>query len=258
VWQKVKKRDWRFFIQGIDTVLYSAALTNFVYFGVYEGLNQLFHPTHGHFHVPQYAWLLPTVNSFLAELSSFVVYIPIDCVRTRIQSNSRKFRYRSTWHGLRTITRKEGFRRLFTGSHVYMMHNLLFTPILFTVYEKYKQYVVGGHVQTNSYTCASNPNESEFGLFESLKGTILATTIATIVTNPLNTILVRFQMVNYAQRQYMQERIWYIIKSSYRIRGLKGLNVGLLPHLLGSNVSTCVYIPIYEHFRTQFRSLGEY
>lgn len=259
IWQKTKTQNWKFFLHGIDTVFYSAFFTNFVYFGVYEGFGQITSSKTAKNYFKDYTWLLPTVGSLIAETASLLVLIPIDCVQTRIQSNLPAFRYKGLWHGLRSIRKKEGFGRFFLGSHLYMVHNLMFTPIIFTIYERYKKQIISERKAKPFYEQYNKYDQDHlFTLQDSIKGTLLATTISTLLTNPLYTILIRFQVVNYSQAQYMNERIWYIIKSSYRFSGFRGLNVGLVPRMVTANFSACLYIPVYEYFRTRFGSSREF
>lgn len=250
---KVQKKNWTYFVNGIDTVFYSAFFTNFVYFGVYEGLSRYSARKIKEENLLQYKDYAPTVCSLIGEAASLVVFVPVDCVQTRIQSGLPEFQYNGFFDGIKSIIRTEGYGRLFTGSHVYMMHNLLLRPIIFTIYEKYKNMVIEHRRRKFREAGLAVPDVSElFGVGDSMKGTFLATTASTIVTNPLYTVLIRFQVTDYSQSQYMNERVWYIVKSSYRLRGFRGLNVGMLPRLLTTNTSALVYLPVFESVRTVF------
>jgi hypothetical protein len=258
VLKNLQKKNWRYFINGYETVFYSAFFTNFVYFGVYEGLLRYTTRRFKEKNLTQYNYMIPTVCSLIGEAASLVVFVPVDCVQTRIQSGFSEYQYNGLFDGLRSIVRTEGYRRLFTGSHVYMMHNLLFMPIIFTIYEKYKKLVVESRKRKYLNNGMSVPDSSElFGLSDSLRGTLLATSVSTFITNPLYTVLVRFQITDYSQSQYMKERVWYIFKSSYRLRGFKGLNVGMLPRMLTTNISALFYLPVYEAVRTFFGHSSE-
>ena len=249
----IYRRNWYYFVNGINTVFYSAFFTNFVYFGVYEGLNRYSTRKLREKKLTEYNWMIPTVSSLIGEAASLAVFVPVDCVQTRIQSGLSDFKYNGLFDGLQSIIKNEGYRRLFTGSHVYMLHNLLFMPIIFTIYEKYKKVKINRRIEKLKKQNLPVPDKSElFRISDSLYGTFLATTISTIVTNPLYTILVRFQITDYSQSQYMNERVWYIVKSSFRLRGFNGLNVGLLPRLLTTNISAGIYLPVYEFIRTIF------
>jgi hypothetical protein len=249
----LQTKNWYYFFNGINTVFYSAFFTNFVYFGVYEGLNRYSYKKLKSLEMTEYNWAVPTVSSLIGETASLAVFVPVDCIQTRIQTGYAEYNYNGLMDGLRKIIKFEGYRRLFTGAHVYMMHNLLFMPIIFTIYEKYKKLIIEHRRQRYIGMDMPVPDpKNMFGIFDSIKGTLLATTASTIITNPMYTILVRFQITDYSQSQYMKERVWYIVKSSYRLRGFRGLNVGLLPRLLTTNISAVVYLPVYEFVRTIF------
>ena len=243
----IYQRNWYYFINGMNTVFYSAFFTNFVYFGVYEGLNRYSSRKLKEKKMTQYNWMVPTISSLIGEAASLLVFVPVDCVQTRIQSGLSDFRYNGLFDGLKSIIKHEGYSRLFTGSHVYMLHNLMFMPIIFTIYENYKKIIIKRRREKLKKNDMPIPESSKlFGIGDSLRGTFLATTASTVVTNPLYTILVRFQITDYSQSQYMNERVWYIVKSSFRLRGFYGLNVGLFPRLLTTNISAGVYLPVYE------------
>jgi hypothetical protein len=247
IFKKVLKKNWRFFTKGIDTVFYSAFFTNFVYFGVYEGLSQYCYHKMEQKKLTNFNWTIPTLSSLTAEFISLFVLVPIDCVQTRIQSGD--YKYKNFFHGIRSIRKNEGFLRFFMGIHVYMIHNMLFIPIMFTIYEEYKRLICQKRrsISPRVNNSFSYKND-KFSILDSVKGTLLATTISTIITNPLYTILVRFQMTNYSKQK--NKGIWSIIKRNYNSQGLRGLNVGLVPRICAANLSALVYLPIFEVTRT--------
>lgn len=244
-------RTIMYYSNGVSTVFYSAFFTNFVYFTAYEGLSRYGTKKLKKTQYEKYLWMVPTISAFVGEALSLFVFVPVDCIQTRIQSGIPEFAYKGMGDGVRKIIKNEGFGRLFFGMHVYMMHNLLFMPIIFTIYEKRKQMRIDKKVEMYKNNNEPVPHVSYlFSIEDSIFETFFATIVSTLITNPLYTILVRFQVTDYAKAQYMRERIYFIIRLSYQVIGWRGLNIGLLPRTITTALSAILYLPVYEYART--------
>ena len=238
---------------GFDTVFYSAFFTNFVYFFVYEALNHRGMKFLNEYEMYDYSYMLPTLSSFVAEALSLLVYVPVDCVQTRIQSGNPKYRYTSTFNGLSSIFMQEGFGRFFAGSYLYVIHNLIYTPFIFTIYEKGK--VMISDMKRDKLLKSGISITSDTKLFPlhcSMIVTCFATTIATLITNPIYTILVRYQMTNFENFQNLNMTGLNIVINNLKAEGFQSLLRGSIYRLFVANCSAMVFIPTYEIARQYF------
>jgi hypothetical protein len=92
--------------------------------------------------------ITPTVayfaSGFIADLAASPLYVPTEVLKTRLQLQGRYnnpyffsgYNYRGTFHALRTIYQKEGFRELFSGYKATLFRDLPFSALQFAFYEQ--------------------------------------------------------------------------------------------------------------------------
>jgi hypothetical protein len=109
-----------------------------IFFGCYEWskrflVDQGLNPTVAYF-----------ASGFIADLAASPLYVPTEVLKTRLQLQGRYnnpyffsgYNYRGTFHALRTIYQKEGFRELFSGYKATLFRDLPFSALQFAFYEQ--------------------------------------------------------------------------------------------------------------------------
>lgn len=245
------RKGYAFFYSGFNSLYYSAFLANFVYFFAYENLGRAARSLFDFKREREVPYIVPTVVSFVSEALSLLVYVPIDCVQTRLQSG--QYEYKSIFSALKTIIRTEGFSRLFAGSHLYFLHNLLFTPIIFTVYENMKKSKIRSVQDKYAFYGEKAPEPNEiFTLRDSIDLTLVSTAIATVLTSGIYTLLVRYQLTNFSKKENRNVNTFSIIAKSFRKNGFSSLFQGFYIRLITASLSALVYLPAYEYARREF------
>lgn len=109
-----------------------------IFFGCYEW-SKRFMVDHGV--TPAVAYF---ASGFIADLAASPLYVPTEVLKTRLQLQGRYnnphffsgYNYRGTFHALRTIYQKEGFRELFSGYKATLFRDLPFSALQFAFYEQ--------------------------------------------------------------------------------------------------------------------------
>ena len=109
-----------------------------IFFGCYEWskrflVDQGLNPTVAYF-----------ASGFIADLAASPLYVPTEVLKTRLQLQGRYnnpyffsgYNYRGTFHALKTIYQKEGFRELFSGYKATLFRDLPFSALQFAFYEQ--------------------------------------------------------------------------------------------------------------------------
>ena len=248
-----KNKGYKFFYNGFQTVFYSAFFTNFVYFGIYDicnhfGLNYVKRND-----MKSYSAMIPTISSLIGQLFSLIVYVPVDCIQTRMQSGDKSFNYNNIFHGFRTVIREEGFLRLFHGSYIYAIHNLIFTPVIYTVYERLKKRKIYQRKKILIKRGEAVPNsDSLFTIKDSMLATIISTTASVMMTNIIYTLVVRYQLTNFELYENKDKNAFTILEDGWKVGRFMSLNRGLIVRLIVANLSAVIYLPVYEQARQYF------
>jgi hypothetical protein len=223
------------FFRGWNTVLLTSFVPNFTYFYVYEGMSNSVLKNIGKLKDSLH---VPLISSFCAELVCVLIFVPFDTVQTRMQLNSPQYQYQSILGGIRNIVKTEGISRLFSASYLYILQLLIFTPMQFTFYEWLKMNQINESADKGSlmYT-------------DSLKFTFISTSFSAIITNPINTLVVRYQLTDFSSIEGKSLSGWRLMRDSFRSYGIKDLNRGMCIRLLQTNVNAAVFLPIYEMTR---------
>ena len=248
-----KQTGFRDLVRGFSTIFYSAFFTNFVYFGSYEMINHSGYKFLKEREMKEYTMILPTISSLFSEALSLLVFIPIDCIQTRMQCGDPKYNYPSVWKGFKKIFKYEGFARFFQGSYLYACHNLIYTPTIYTIYERFKQYTIEKtRLEYLKRGVAPPPNEEIFNIKQSLIGTVIATSFAVLLTNIIYTIVIRYQLTNFELKGNSKLTGFDILRKGYQINGFTSLSTGFVARMITANMSAMVYLPIYEKARQHF------
>ena len=230
---------YRSFYKGLNTVFYEVFPPTLIYFCTYDILNKKLSEMFGEKHKNK-KWVIPVFSSFLAETASLAIYVPINMVQTRIQTGRKNFQYESSFSALRAIAKEEGFLRLYFASPLLMIYMLGFTTIQFSLYEWFKKGIL------------SFKEKKEFGIYDSVLATWGATIIASGVTNPIDTLVTRYQCTNFAAKDSKELTAFKIIKRDYRLFGFAGINRGFFIKIAADVYYSSIYIPVYEFLRQKY------
>lgn len=239
--ENIRKEGLRILCRGIGTQFTGVFIPSFIYFGAYEFSNRIAKRLFDKNGWQAYSPFIPTVTATLSEVVALLVYVPVDTVKTRMQMNLPSQRYSSLRSGLVMIAREEGFIRLYTASPMYFLNAILFNTVLFQAYELLRINAMQTQGKTNK----------DLGVLDSVKHTMLASVVATLVTNPLDLIITRYQLIDGNSPALSMSRV---VREVVKRDGLIGFNRGLSIKTLYCTVDACIYLPIYELLR---KSYGE-
>jgi hypothetical protein len=134
---------------------------------------------------------LPPVVRYLgcglfAEAVSCVVWVPMDIVKERLQSQHRDVvgRYRSSWHGVATLWRLEGLRGMYRG---YFSTLASFGPFSAV-------YFAGLEAARSRVDAAASPIAAAPPGVRTAVAAACANVLACVVTNPLEVAKTRYQV----------------------------------------------------------------
>jgi hypothetical protein len=170
-----------------------------------------------------------------------------------MQSGDKSFNYNSIFHAFKTIIKEEGFSRLFHGSYIYAVHNMIFTPVLYTIYERLKKRKI--YRKKKKIIRRGEPvpsNDSLFSIFDSMTATLISTTASVCLTNMIYTLVVRYQLTNFELYENRKKNALTIVEDGWKVGGISSLNRGLIVRLIVANLSSLVYLPVYEQARQYF------
>jgi hypothetical protein len=229
--------------KGCSTLFWTTFLPNIAYFYIYDSLNDFaVNYVNKYFGIGA-AHYIPPLSSFLAETVYVLLSVPADTVQTRMQLGSNDYQYNGLLKGVADIIRKEGLVRLFSASYLYIMQLVIYTPMQFTIYEWLKMSKLN-----------KSENKDYITYLKSVQFTFLATSCAAIVTNPINTLVVRYQITDFTSNEGKGLNGWRILMKSLKKYGFRDLNRGMCARLLQTNINSMVFLPIYEMSRQHYNS----
>lgn len=225
--------------KGINTQFYVAFVPAYVYFFLYETTNRYARTGLEYFNAEKYSSLTPLFTATFSELASLLLLVPMDALKKRYQINSESYQYKSIPHGLKDMIHKEGYFRLFKASPLYLTYATIFNTVLFQTYET---------LRINQMRLEGKSNR-EMTLVDSVMNTVKATMLATLLTNPLDVIITKYQVIDSSVNKLSVKQI---LVDVYHRDGIKGLNRGVVVKLIYRVMDTCLYLPIYEELRKHY------
>ena len=222
------------FTRGLSTVFFEVVPCEFIFISLYSfssyQLSKYFDK-----HKISNKWMIPPVCSTLGIMGSYILLVPILTVQTRIQANKPEHQYRNLFDGLRQIRKTEGLLRLYYASYIYFAFQATFFAIQYTTYENLKKYYKQRY------------GKEEFGLKDSILCTFFSTFLAASFTNPIDTLVVRYQIVNFKCETKQGLNFLKILKDDFQKYGfIYGTNRGYLIRTLVSVLSYGAVIPVFE------------
>ena len=237
--EHIRKDGYSVLFKGVNTQFYVAFIPGFIYYFFYEFTNRVGKSCLDYIKRPHFAPFIPTFSAAISEFASLLIMVPMDALKTRMQLNIPEYNYPSLYNGLKDIIKKEGYIRLFQASPLYIFHALIFNMILFQVYELARIQMMKREHKKNS----------ELTLVNSLQNTLIATVVATMITNPLDLIITRYQCIDSSQTHLSTRDI---VRQVYRKDGIRGINRGVYFRTLYQCMESCIYLPVYEELRKRY------
>ncbi|KAM3129130.1 hypothetical protein pb186bvf_018766 [Paramecium bursaria] len=235
----VKNEGPRYLFRGFSTTFMGSFVPFSTYFLIYEWLN--------HYAVKstkkddgsksKLNLLIPLVTAPIAEIASVLTYIPIDTVRTRMQMNTPEYNYKGVTQAILEIQKNEGIIRLFQASHLYMVQVVIYTTFQMWFYELIR------------YKLLVDREKKDLKIHESVLATIGSTSVATLIVNPLDLIITRFQLVDSRKAQLSGRRI---LKELLVNEGKLALMKGIGARLINQCVFSAFYLPVYDHCKAKY------
>ena len=235
----LRKEGYRVFYNGVNAQFMLSFVPNFVYYFCYETSNKYSRILLDKFKLERWVPFIPAVTSAVSQCVSLLILVPMDALKTRMQTNKPAYQYNSVLHGITDIIKKEGYLRLFQASPVYIFHAIIFNMILFQAYETLRIKMMARKGKTNK----------ELTILDSLQNTALATMFAMSITNPLDLIIIRYQVTDSSLSKLSFGKI---IRDVLKRDGIKGLNRGVFFRTFYGSVSSCLSLPFYEELRKRF------
>lgn len=235
----VKTDGYKVFFKGMNTLFYVTFAPSFLYFLSYEMTNRQARVALEYFNLQRFSSYTPIVTATLSEFAALLILVPMDALKKRYQVNSEVFQYKSIRHGLTDMIQKEGYFRLFKASPLYLAYNVLFNICLFQTYETLRIQQMKREKKENK----------DLRFRDSVINTLQATLLATILTNPLDVIITKYQVIDSSVSKLSAKQVFL---DTYRRDGIKGLNRGVVIKCVYRAFDTCLYLPIYEEFRKRY------
>jgi Mitochondrial carrier protein len=235
----IKRDGYRVLFKGVNTQFILTFVPTYIYFFCYETANRYSRVLLEHLQMEKYIGAIPSVTSGLSQSISLLILVPMDALKTRMQTSSPFYKYNSVLHGLSDIIQREGYIRLFQASPVYIFHAIVFNMILFQAYETLRRGMMSRR------KCSNN----DLTMLDSLINTGLATMFAMSITNPLDLLIIRYQVTDSSKKKLSFSSI---VKDVVKADGIKGLNRGVFFRTFYGSLSACLYLPFYEELRKRY------
>lgn len=236
---KIKVHGINSLVKGINTQFYGIFVPSFLYFFAYEVTNKLSRDLLVLTKKEQYSIWIPTITATISQMVALVIQVPMDTIKTRYQINNGNYKYNSTLHAARDTIQKEGFIRLFKASPLLFANMIIFNTILFQAYELFRINQMKREKKSNK----------ELTLLDSMRHTAYASIIATFITNPLDLVLTRYQVIDSSNVELSMKKI---VNDIYNKHGVRGLNRGVYFKTFYRSLDSLLYIPIYEQLRKHY------
>ena len=234
-----KKDGIRAFYNGVNTQFYVTFIPAFFYFLSYEITNMYARKILEKTKEEKWSKYTPMVTATVSEFASLLILVPMDALKKRYQINSDSYQYKSVRHGLSDMIKKEGYLRLFKASPLYLINLTVFNTLLFQSYETLRIDQMKKERKENK----------DLTILDSVKNSLKATLFATILTNPMDVIITKYQVIDSSVSKLS---VRSLLVDVYKRDGIKGLNRGVTIKCFYRAVDTCIYLPIYEELRKRY------
>eukprot|EP01134_Creolimax_fragrantissima_P001141 CFRG1141T1 len=184
-----------------------------------------------------------------AEACSSALWTPMEVVKQRLQVDSSK--QSRAWAGtqlLQSLLYKEGLRGVYRG---YFLTLFVFVPqsaIFFSSYERFQA------LMRDNIGWKELDNSGELRTSEILLCGIMASTLSSALTNPLDCIKTNWQVNGYEGNtpNSVAKKYWNVqsvVRSVYGQYGWRGFTNGMLARVLCFAPSTAIAVTTYEYLK---------
>ncbi|EGR31852.1 mitochondrial carrier protein, putative [Ichthyophthirius multifiliis] len=237
----VSKEGVKGLYRGFSTIVHCSFTPSIIYFFSYEKMNKYCLKRINQIQNEKMKTLckqtMPLITSSIAEILCFIPYMPFDVVRNRLQINDPNFQYKGCIDGLKQIYKKEGFLRLYKASHIHIITTTFYTGIMFWLYELQRYHLLKNNKQRKQNT---------LNFLESTVISLISTLISTIIINPLDLILTRYQIID-TNKQKLSTKI--IVQDLIKNEGYLAFFKGLSSRITIQSSHVVIWMPIYDHFK---------
>ena len=235
-----KKDGIQSFYKGVHSAIPMSLINVYCYFYIYETMNKKvleMQKSLDKFSKGIISFLLPFASAAMAECSVMSWYIPCDVIRTRLQSNESQYDYKGMVDGLIKTYQREGLGRLYAASHLYLSSQVIYTSIEFGTFEflRKQKLMISGR--------------KGLELLETLGISIMSGALAAVVINPLDLIVIRYQMTD-TRAEKLQ--LFSMTRDIIKIEGIKAFYKGLGARISYSMIYGLFMFPVYEYLRTNY------
>lgn len=237
------------FYRGVGVAGFGAMPGVALYITTYEAAKEYIGQTSGNADSP----LVHLAAGFVAEAVSCVVWLPIDVVKERLQSQGPDVahRYSGSIDGLVRVAKFEGVRGLYKGYFLTLGSFGPFSACYFAGFEAYKRMLFG----LDSHTSPTGGQAFLCGA--------LANSTGCIVTQPLEVVKTRVQIqrakltaggAEFDQFSYAYKGMADGIRSIVRDHGVVGLWRGTISRIAFTAPNAAISFGLYNHLKTRFAS----
>jgi hypothetical protein len=233
-----KKDGFVSFYKGANSAVPMSFIAVYVYFYMYESINKRvldFQKTIEYSSKNVVTFLLPFVSAALAEATIMGFYIPCDAIRTRLQTN--EYKYKGMVDGLVQTYKTEGFARLYAASHLYISSQIVYTSCEFGLYEFLRKKILVAKQRDGLL------------LEETLGVTLIASGLAALIINPLDLLMVRYQLID---TRYEKLGLLRTTKNILSQEGVAAFYKGMSARVTYAMAYSLIMFPIYEHLRQAY------
>jgi solute carrier family 25 protein 39/40 len=194
----------------------------------------------------------PLIAGGAARFVAATVTLPLELVKTQIQSERILDRSQGMWTRLKDLATKEGATALFKGLEPTLLRDVTFSAFYWMGYETVRKRLI---------TAFRLSDEFSSNFLVNFASGALSGTFAAAATMPFDVVKTRKQANSYANTGVpvpMEQSTWSIMKRIVREEGYRGLSVGLAARLARVTPSCAIMISTYElvkHYFWQTRNI---
>jgi Mitochondrial carrier protein len=223
------------YFRGLSSTLVGASMSQGIYFYIYEKLKYEFN---------KQKWLpsdvAPFIAGFVGGVVGDLIEIPTDLIRTRMQLEPGHYDYKNVFDATLKIYKNEGFFNLYRGGSLYVALDALDTGLIFGFYEMNKK------LFRKFWGIPDNSNPLSLTLVSSS----LAAVFTSLITNPLDVVVTRVQMINTANTK--PPSLSKLLKRINKHEGIEGFFKGVGGRMGHYAISAILLIPTYEILKDKF------
>lgn len=222
--------------KGIGLALFGSIPAGILYFASYEASKKMLAPV-----LPESQNLANLTSGFIAEAFSCVLWVPIDVIKERFQTQSLlepRYQYSGYGDAFRQMYKEGGMRSFYRGYGATLLSFGPFSALYFMTYELFKK-----HFSTTTFF-------KDRQLEATMTAGFLSGGFASFCTNPLDLVKLRIQI----QRRgvmFGYKNTFEGLGHEFMEVGLRGLFKGVTARMLYHAPATSISIAVYEYMKNK-------